>query len=50
VTQHVGEANWKIIQMKTLFHILAHGQPMLEYEFLYALSISLGVPNNPSMR
>jgi hypothetical protein len=25
VTQLVGEANWKIIQMKTLFHIFAHG-------------------------
>jgi hypothetical protein len=26
VTQHVGEASRKIIQMKTLFHILAHGR------------------------
>jgi len=49
VTQLVGDASWKIIQMKTLFQILAHGQPMLEYESLYALFISLGFPNNPSM-
>jgi hypothetical protein len=49
VTKHVSEASRKIIQMKTLFHIFAHGWPMLEYESLYALFVSLGIPNNPSM-
>jgi hypothetical protein len=36
----------KIVQMKTLFHVLAHGWPMLEYETMYHLFVSLGVPNN----
>jgi hypothetical protein len=32
--------------MKTLFHILAHDHPMLEYEIMFA---NLVVPNTPSM-
>jgi hypothetical protein len=28
---------------------LAHGCPMLEYETLYELFVSLGVRNNPTM-
>ncbi len=45
----VGEGNWKIVQMKFLFHILFHNHPMLEYESLYELFRSLNVLNNPSM-
>ncbi len=37
----IGEANWKVIQMKTLFHILARGCPMLEYKSLYELFVNL---------
>ncbi len=45
----IGETNWKMVQMKPLFHILAHGCPMLEYESLYELFVNLQVPNNPTM-
>jgi hypothetical protein len=49
VNKLVGEGNWKMVQMKTLFHFFTHGHPMLEYETLYELLASLGVPNNPTM-
>jgi hypothetical protein len=39
----MGEGNWKMVQMKTLFHVFTHDCPMLE------LFVSLGVPNNPTM-
>jgi hypothetical protein len=45
----VGEANHKVVHLKTLFHIFAHGCPMLEYESLYELFVSLQVFNNPTM-
>jgi hypothetical protein len=45
----MGERNWKIVQMKTLFHVLAHGHSMLEYETLHELFVSLRVPSNPTM-
>jgi hypothetical protein len=32
ITQDVGQGNQNIIQLKTFFHVLAHGWPMLEYE------------------
>ncbi len=35
--------------MKTLFHVLTHGCPMLEYETLYELFASLCFPNNSTM-
>jgi hypothetical protein len=35
--------------MKSLFHILSHSHPKLEYESLYELFKCLNVPNNPSM-
>jgi hypothetical protein len=49
INKHVGEGNWKMVQMKALFHVLTHGHPMLEYKTLYELFVSLGVPNNPTM-
>jgi hypothetical protein len=45
----VGEGNWKMVQMKILFHVFTHGHPMLEYETMYELFANLGVPNNPTM-
>jgi hypothetical protein len=45
----VGEANHKVVHLKTLFHIFAHGRPMLEYESLYELFVNLQVFNNPTM-
>jgi hypothetical protein len=41
--------NQKIIQLKSMFHILSHGCLMLEYETMYDLFASLKVPNNPCM-
>jgi hypothetical protein len=38
-----------MVQMETWFHVFTHGRPMLEYETLYELFASLGVPNNPTM-
>ncbi len=35
--------------MKSIFHVLLHGCPMLKYESLCELFKSLNVPNNPSM-
>jgi hypothetical protein len=35
--------------MKTLFHVLANGHSMLEYETLHELFVSLRVPSNPTM-
>jgi hypothetical protein len=32
ITQDVRQENQNIIQLKTFFHVLAHGRPMLEYE------------------
>jgi hypothetical protein len=49
VNRLVGERNQKIVEIKSLFHILFHNHPMLEYEYLYELFKSLNVPNNPSM-
>jgi hypothetical protein len=49
VNKLVREVNWKMVQMKALFHVLNHGHPMLEYKTLYELLASLGVPNNPTM-
>ncbi len=43
------EGNWKIVQFKSLFHILSHDHPVLEYETIYDLFVSLKVPNNLSM-
>jgi hypothetical protein len=43
------EGNRKIIEFKSLLHILSHGYPMLEYEAMYDLFANLKVPNNPSM-
>jgi hypothetical protein len=45
----IGEGNWKMVQMKTLFHVLTHGCLMLEHETMYELFVSLSVPNNPTM-
>jgi hypothetical protein len=45
----MGEGNQIIVPMKTLFHVFAHGCPMFNYESLYELFASLGVPNNPNM-
>jgi hypothetical protein len=45
----VGEANYKVVHLKTLFHILEHGCPMLEYEYLYEFFVSLQLLNNPTM-
>jgi hypothetical protein len=30
----MGEGNWKMVQMKTLFHVLTHGRPLLEYGYV----------------
>ncbi len=49
VNKLVGEGNWKMVQMKILFHVFTHGHPMLEYETMYELFANLGVPNNPTM-
>jgi hypothetical protein len=49
VNKLVGEGNWKIVQMKFLFHILYHSCLMLDYESLYEFFKSLNVQNNPSM-
>jgi hypothetical protein len=45
----MGDSNWKMVQVNTLFHVLTHGCAMLEYETMYELFASLGVPNNPTM-
>jgi len=42
------EGNKKIVQMKSILHVLFHGCPMLKYENLYELFRSLGVSNNLS--
>jgi hypothetical protein len=34
VNKPMGESNQKMVQIKTLFHVLTHGHPMLEYETL----------------
>ncbi len=39
------EGSPKIVQMKTLFHVLPHGCPMLECEIMHGLFVSLGVLN-----
>jgi hypothetical protein len=39
----------KMVPMKTLFHVFAHGCLMFNYEFLYELFANLEVPNNPTM-
>jgi hypothetical protein len=49
VNRLVGEGNWKIIQMKSIFHVLCHGRLMLEYESLYDLFKKINVPNNSSI-
>jgi hypothetical protein len=49
VNKPLREGNQKIIQFKSLFHILSHGCPMLEYETMYDLFASLKVLNNPCM-
>ncbi len=49
INRLVGEGNWKIVQMKSIFHVLFHGRSMLEYESLYDLFKSLNVPNNSSI-
>lgn len=46
------EGNKKIVQMKTLFHVLAHCCPMLEYETSYdhmSCFFALRVSNNLTM-
>jgi hypothetical protein len=37
INKHVGEGNQKMVQMKMLFHVLAHGSLMFEFETLYEL-------------
>jgi hypothetical protein len=37
INKHVGEGNKKMVQMKMLFHVLAHGSLMFEFETLYEL-------------
>jgi hypothetical protein len=32
IAQDVRQGNQNIIQLKTFFHVLAHGWPVLEYE------------------
>ncbi len=45
----MGERNWKIVKIKTLFHVLSHWHPMLEYKSLYEMFVSLGVSKSPTM-
>jgi hypothetical protein len=45
----MGEGNWKVVKIKTLFHVLSHGHPMLEYESLYEMFVSLGISKSPTM-
>ncbi len=45
----MGEGNWKVVKIKTLFHVLSHGHPMFEYESLYKMFVSLGVSKSPTM-
>lgn len=40
------EENQNMIQMKSLFHVLTYGHPMLKYESLYELFVGKGIPNN----
>jgi hypothetical protein len=40
------EENQNVIQMKSLFHVLAYCHPMLKYECLYELFVAKGIPNN----
>jgi hypothetical protein len=37
INKHVGEGNQKMVQMKMLFYVLAHGSLMFEFETLYEL-------------
>ncbi len=45
----VSETNQKMVYMKTLFYVLAHGHQMLEYKSLYELFVTLQVSNNLTM-
>jgi len=52
--QHVNYSNIlkhqkKKIQFATLFQILSHGRPMVDYENRATLYSFFDVPNNPSM-
>jgi hypothetical protein len=49
VNRLVGEGNWKIVQMQSIFHVLFHGCSMLEYESLYDLFKNLNVSINSSI-
>ncbi len=49
VNNPMGERNQKMVPMKTLFHVFAHGCPMFNYESFYELFASLRIPNNPTM-
>ncbi len=48
-TKPSGEGNRKIVRFKSLFHILSHGHPLLEYETMYDLFSNFKVPNNLNM-
>jgi hypothetical protein len=45
----MGEGNPKMVPMKTLFHVFAHGCLMFNYESLYELFASFEVADNPTM-
>jgi hypothetical protein len=49
ITTPISEESRKNVQMKTLLHVLSNGRPMLKYETMHDLFVTLGVPNTPLM-